>query len=91
MPRLIWKEPHASSDAEELHFPYVVSVVPSPCEDCNKDCEKLRVVNSRRNTNPAPYWRSQCSVCKMYLNPETGVYDLNQAQVRKYYQEKLKG
>ena len=88
--RLIWKEPRANSKDGEMHFPYVERIVPLPCDDCNQECENLRVVSSRRNIVPCVYWRSQCNICKYYYNPETGKFDLDQASLRKYWTDKNK-
>jgi len=63
-----------------------ISPIPGPCEDCEQHIEdEVRVVTLRQHQTPHQHWRRQCSVCKLYLNPETGEYDSTSQELTSFY------
>lgn len=52
---------------------------PKPCADCNIICIDRRIMhrhyNTVQNKKRQAHWKTYCSSCKLYLNPETGKFD----------------
>ena len=46
---------------------------PQPCEDCDLVCER-KIEHSLRLT-PIKHWRTKCTGCGKWRNPETGEFD----------------
>lgn len=63
---------------------YKIIHQPQPCEDCGKIVVN-RVVNCRKNIHPFPHYKTNCNICKLYKNPDTDKFDLNQSQIHYYY------
>ena len=57
---------------------------PRPCVDCNILCVDRRIMHRHYNTvmnkKRRPHWKTFCSSCKLYLNPETGKFDITRIE-----------
>lgn len=58
------------------------------CEDCGKKSIE-RKISSRLCTTPRPHWRTICSNCKQWRNPETGKFDINGRSVQPFFNQYL--
>lgn len=82
--RLEWKKSLVEQDV-----PVIKSIRhdPKPCEDCGQMVVD-RVVRSSINhgsTYRAPHIKHHCQICKMYRNPETGVYDMTFKEINGHF------
>jgi hypothetical protein len=71
--------------------PTEVEFVPSvaQCDDCGETVENRTVRHSIcRDDTKIPHIKSQCSHCKLYRNPETGVYDSGFQDINAYFRKK---
>lgn len=83
-------KPKPNKPSEEAAQPtYEVVHQPKPCEDCGVIVTN-RILNTRLNKVPFAHYKQQCSICKKYLNPETGAFDCDLPQLNAYYRYKHK-
>lgn len=60
-----------------------------PCDDCDLTVVN-RTVAHTLNTNQQlePHYRHYCTVCKRFLNPLSGAYDMTAQELNRYYRLK---
>lgn len=85
--KLKWKTVNTHSPEAE-QFPWVESIIHAQevCEDCF-DTVVDRHIDYRKTKDG---WTSKCRNCQLYKNPETGVFDMTNVDLRNYWLEKKK-
>lgn len=85
--RLIFK----SQSEERAAYPVLEKVVPltKPCEDCGIIVTG-RTEEIRQYTFPREHWRRQCAHCKLYWNPDTRKYDIDEETAKAFFRRRLK-
>jgi hypothetical protein len=72
-------EPETQKQYEAAPATYKVIHTPKACEDCDMLCTnrtiKHRFYQTIQNRLHQGHWKTYCSVCNLYLNPETGKFD----------------
>lgn len=61
--------------------------VPKPCEDCERELSKPRVIHSKRLINPYTHWSKQCQTCRMFQCTRTGKFILTNQELRLQHME----
>lgn len=81
--RIVWKEKASQHDASIQEFKPTCSI----CEDCGLSLEQTRVVTCKRSLNQTahPHFKSHCTTCRKYLNPQTKKYDSTFYEVESYW------
>lgn len=62
-----------------------VKVAGSDCSDCGKWCEQGQRQELKKYLSPKPHWRKRCVNCNLFLNPETGKYDIEPTRATSVY------
>jgi hypothetical protein len=83
--RLVYKT-RKNADDECAAFPQVEKLTPVEltCDSCNKIVVDRRT-EIKTHAWPMRHWREYCLSCKMYKNPETGVFDVKAAQAPSFF------
>mgnify|MGYP000595580597 CR=1 FL=1 len=56
------------------------------CDDCMRMVENRQVELRWRNPPSClGHWASRCGECRMYANPDTGVYEFDLKQINAYF------
>lgn len=63
---------------------------PTMCEDCGRVCERGRTVETKMHYTLGKHWKSHCLECDLWLNPNTGIYDLARSQTAPVYRQWMK-
>lgn len=73
--RIIWKkDKKVEGDPDSI---VGFKEEPSPCKDCNIMVENRTIrMSISRSQNHHAHIKHQCQICKMYMDPDTGVYNL---------------
>lgn len=61
-----------------------------PCDYCDKIIDKQQFIRTRLVKHPVPHARTSCSVCNLIKSPESGQFELTQAQIDQFYKENIK-
>lgn len=82
-----WIEPHTSLELPKIKLEPLAKT----CEDCNRVVTD-RVVNYRKCLSPVykPHFKAICSICGLYQNPTTGVFDCDRGTVDNYHRRNRK-